>query len=67
MVAPSRSGRPCQGMRALELDGLGKVGFEHTSLIVDEGRHLRLVVYAVQDGDPQAEAFARWMTGEGEE
>lgn len=51
-------------MRALELDGLGKVGFEHTRLIVDEGRHLRLVVYAVQETDPQAEAFARWVTGE---
>lgn len=54
---------PCQGVRALELDGLGKVDFEHTSLIVDEGRHLRLVVYAVQEGDPQAEVFARWVAG----
>ncbi|WP_275401742.1 transcriptional regulator [Salinicola corii] len=55
---------PCQGVRALELDGLGKVGFEHSSLIVDEGRHLRLVVYVVQEMDPQAEAFARWVIGE---
>ncbi|WP_256985307.1 hypothetical protein [Chromohalobacter israelensis] len=39
----------------------------HTSLIVNEGRHLRLVVYAVQEGDPQAETFALWVAGEGEE
>lgn len=58
---------PCQGVRSLELDALGEVGFEHTSLIVDEGRHLRLVVYAVQETDPQAEAFARWVTGESAE
>jgi len=54
---------PCQGIRALELDGLGKIGFEHTSLIVDEGRHLRLVVYAVQEGNPQAGAFVHWVGG----
>ncbi|GAA5172798.1 hypothetical protein [Modicisalibacter zincidurans] len=53
--------------RALDLDGLGKVGCEHTRLIVDEGRHLRLVVYAVQEtAPPQADAFARWVAGESE-
>ncbi|MCG7600783.1 helix-turn-helix transcriptional regulator [Halomonas sp. McH1-25] len=55
---------PCQGVRTLDIDGLGAVGFEHTSLIVDESRHLRLVVYAVQETDPQASAFARWVNGE---
>ncbi|MHB0776004.1 helix-turn-helix transcriptional regulator [Halomonas sp. WWR20] len=55
---------PCQGVRALDIAGLGAVGFDHTSLIVDEGRHLRLVVYAVQETDPQATAFARWVSGE---
>ncbi|MFC0267820.1 helix-turn-helix transcriptional regulator [Kushneria aurantia] len=52
---------PCRGVRALDLDGLGKVGFEHTSLIVDEERHLRLVVYAAREADPLAEAFAEWI------
>lgn len=55
---------PCTGRRSLGIEGLGEVGFEHTSLIVDEVRHLRLVVYAVQETDPRAEAFAGWVSGE---
>ncbi|WFF42036.1 XRE family transcriptional regulator [Salinicola endophyticus] len=55
---------PCQGVRALDLPDLGEIDFEHTSLIVDESRHLRLVVYAVREGEPQADAFARWVAGE---
>ncbi|SDF82528.1 Helix-turn-helix domain-containing protein [Onishia taeanensis] len=55
---------PCEGRRSLGIEGLGEVGFEHTSLIVDEVRHLRLVVYAVQETDPRAEAFAGWVSGE---
>ncbi|HEX5677526.1 MAG TPA: helix-turn-helix transcriptional regulator [Alcanivorax sp.] len=52
---------PCQGLRTLDIAGLGTVDFEHTSLIVDEGRHLRLVVYAAQETDPQAAAFEHWV------
>lgn len=36
---------PCLGVRELWVDG-ALVPFEHTSLTVDEDRHLRLVVYA---------------------
>lgn len=39
---------PCLGQRALLLDGL-VTPYEHTSLTVDEDRHLRLVVYAKVD------------------
>lgn len=53
---------PCQGIRALDIAELGAVGFEHTSLIVDEIRHLRLVVYAVQESDPQADDFSHWVS-----
>ncbi|MDW5377265.1 hypothetical protein R6258_10090 [Halomonas sp. HP20-15] len=56
---------PRQGVRALELDGLGKVGFEHTRLIVDEGRHLRLVVYSVQETDLRPKPSpAGWLAKE---
>ncbi|WP_075258208.1 helix-turn-helix transcriptional regulator [Herbaspirillum camelliae] len=38
---------PCNGVRKLTIDGQPE-SFEHTSLTVDEDRHLRLVVYARQ-------------------
>ncbi|MDC9818302.1 helix-turn-helix transcriptional regulator [Pectobacterium polonicum] len=38
---------PCSGVRQLIIDGKTEA-FEHTSLIIDEDRHLRLVVYARQ-------------------
>ncbi|MBQ4774760.1 helix-turn-helix transcriptional regulator [Pectobacterium versatile] len=38
---------PCSGVRQLMIDGKAET-FEHTSLIIDEDRHLRLVVYARQ-------------------
>ncbi len=37
----------CNGMRTLMIDGNAET-FEHTSLTIDEDRHLRLVVYARQ-------------------
>jgi hypothetical protein len=41
---------PCSGVRKLMVDGNAE-SFEHTSLTIDEDRHLRLVVYArQQDG-----------------
>lgn len=36
---------PCTGMRTIRVGGL-PVEFEHTSLTIDGGQHLRLVVYA---------------------
>ncbi|PRB82668.1 helix-turn-helix transcriptional regulator [Pseudomonas sp. MYb185] len=38
---------PCSGVRQLTIDGRTEA-FEHTSLTIDEDRHLRLVVYARQ-------------------
>jgi len=38
---------PCSGVRKLIIDGQA-TSFEHTSLTIDEDRHLRLVVYARQ-------------------
>ncbi|MFP9230197.1 helix-turn-helix transcriptional regulator [Pectobacterium cacticida] len=38
---------PCNGVRKLLIDGMPEP-FEHTSLTIDEDRHLRLVVYARQ-------------------
>lgn len=40
---------PCQGRRWFNIEGVGPVEFEHTSLIIDESRHLRLVYYAALD------------------
>lgn len=40
---------PCTGVRRLNIDGTA-TPFEHTSLTVDEDRHLRLVVYVQQTG-----------------
>lgn len=37
---------PCSGLRSLVLDGQLRE-FEQTSLIIDESRHLRMVVYAL--------------------
>ncbi|OHC59200.1 MAG: transcriptional regulator, partial [Pseudomonadales bacterium RIFCSPLOWO2_02_FULL_63_210] len=37
---------PCQGIRHLHIEEIGQVVFEHTTLTIDEDRHLRLVYYA---------------------
>lgn len=44
---------PCNGMRKLVIDGKAEP-FEHTSLTVDEDRHLRLTVYARQLVDAES-------------
>ncbi|MFM2482857.1 helix-turn-helix transcriptional regulator [Celerinatantimonas sp. YJH-8] len=41
---------PCNGSRELKVDG-ETITFEHTSLIIDADRHLRLVVYAKSEQD----------------
>ncbi|MFG6666111.1 helix-turn-helix transcriptional regulator [Halomonas sp. HNIBRBA4712] len=47
---------PCLGVRHLYLPGLGRIDLDHTSLIADADRHLRLVYYA-----PRDEAFTAWL------
>ncbi len=36
----------CEGRRSFMIDGQGPVAFDHSSFIVDEEKHLRLVFYA---------------------
>jgi hypothetical protein len=52
----------CTGLRSLRIASLGELAFEHTTLSVDESRHLRLVVYAPAPDEPKAAAFARWLS-----
>ncbi|MFG1393794.1 helix-turn-helix transcriptional regulator [Xanthobacter agilis] len=39
----------CEGRRIFLIDGIGPVVFDHSSFVVDEDRHLRLVFYAAAD------------------
>ncbi|KFF72636.1 hypothetical protein IW01_02690 [Pectobacterium brasiliense] len=43
---------PCSGVRQLMIDGKAEA-FEHTSLTIDEDRHLRLVVYTRQSQEEE--------------
>lgn len=52
---------PCQGVRHLYLEELGEVAFEHTTLTVDEERHLRLVYYALKGSDAEERSFHEWI------
>ncbi len=56
---------PCHGIRHLHLAPLGAVDFEHTSLVIDEDRHLRLVYYAIRNdaagNSDTEEAFDYWL------
>ncbi|MGO2149267.1 helix-turn-helix transcriptional regulator [Halomonas sp.] len=62
---------PCHGVRHFHFAPLGALDFEHTSLLVDEDRHLRLVYYVIKDGATEndvanhgmgnEEAFNRWL------
>lgn len=47
----------CRGLRSFMIDGIGTVIFDHSTFIVDEERHLRLVFYAANADDPQSAAF----------
>lgn len=51
----------CQGVRDLQIAAIGPVTFEHTTLTIDEDRHLRLVYYAARQGCPQSRAFEAWL------
>ncbi|MCY1292591.1 MmyB-like transcription regulator ligand binding domain protein [compost metagenome] len=52
---------PCQGLRHLYIEEVGELVFEHTTLTIDEDRHLRLVYYAAQDGKPESCLFEQWL------
>lgn len=40
----------CEGRRSFEMTDRGQVAFDHTTLIVDQDRHLRLVYYVAVEG-----------------
>jgi hypothetical protein len=47
----------CEGRRSFRVDGIGPVAFDHTTLIVDADKHLRLVFYAAMKGREASERF----------
>ncbi|WP_343577823.1 helix-turn-helix transcriptional regulator [Pseudomonas sp.] len=55
---------PCQGIRDLRIEPIGPVVFEHTTLTIDEDRHLRLVYYAAKEGRAESRAFEQWLQQE---
>ncbi|PAU51880.1 helix-turn-helix transcriptional regulator [Pseudomonas indica] len=55
---------PCQGVRDLRIEPIGPVVFEHTTLTIDEHRHLRLVYYAAKEGRSESRAFEQWLQQE---
>lgn len=55
---------PCQGIRHLHIQSVGQVEFEHTTLTIDEDRHLRLVYYAAKKGRPESRSFEQWLQQE---
>lgn len=46
-----------RGRRSFLVDSIGSVAFEHTTFIVDEEKHLRLVAYAALAGEAASERF----------
>ncbi|HFS0969430.1 TPA: helix-turn-helix transcriptional regulator [Pseudomonas aeruginosa] len=55
---------PCQGIRHLKIKTVGPVVLEHTTLTIDEDRHLRLVYYAAKEGRAESRAFEQWLQRE---
>ncbi|WP_242468761.1 helix-turn-helix transcriptional regulator [Rhodovibrio salinarum] len=53
----------CQGRRSFVLDDVGTVTFDHSTLIVDEAKHLRLVLYAAVEQDGASAAFENKQKG----
>ena len=41
--------------------------FEHTTLTIDEERHLRLVYYAAKEDRPESRSFEQWLQQEPEQ
>ncbi len=54
----------CQGRRSFHLEGIGAVTFDHSTFIVDEEKHLRLVAYASLPDEPSSERFECMLVSE---
>ncbi|MDT4826718.1 hypothetical protein FQZ97_600350 [compost metagenome] len=48
----------------MRIEPIGPVVFEHTTLTIDEDRHLRLVYYAAKEGRAESRAFEQWLQQE---
>ncbi|TWT13080.1 helix-turn-helix transcriptional regulator [Reyranella sp. CPCC 100927] len=46
-----------KGLAQVDIDGIGSVDFEHETLVIDEDRRLRLVIYAARPENPGAVAL----------
>lgn len=57
---------PCHGVRHIFLQDVGRIAFEHTTLTIDEDRHLRLVYYAAKEDEPASELFEKWLQDDNE-
>ncbi|MCY1282082.1 MmyB-like transcription regulator ligand binding domain protein [compost metagenome] len=55
---------PCQGVRHLRIEEIGDLVFDHTTLTIDEERHLRLVYYAAREGRAESLEFEQWLQQE---
>jgi len=53
----------CEGRRSFMVDGLGPVAFDHSSFIVDQEKHLRLVFYAAVPGQDAGSVFDATIMG----
>ncbi|MBK1666310.1 transcriptional regulator [Rhodospirillum rubrum] len=51
----------CQGRRGVLIDGIGAVAFDHSTFLIDEEKHLRLVTYAALAGEAASERFERLL------
>lgn len=49
----------CRGRRSFDVEGIGRVEFDHTTLVVSAEDHLRLALYAATDDDDAGAAIAR--------
>lgn len=54
----------CEGQRSFHVDGIGSVDFDHSTFLVDQDRHLRLVYYAAVQDQPASVALERALTDE---
>ena len=58
---------PCHGVRHMLLQDVGRVAFEHTTVTIDEDRHLRLIYYAARTDQPTSGLFEQWLQSDGEQ
>ncbi|QOL82788.1 helix-turn-helix domain-containing protein [Pseudooceanicola spongiae] len=63
--ADHRVNGSCEGQRSFNIEAVGRVTFSHSTFVVDQDRHLRLVFYAAVEGDLMSAQFEQVFLGEG--